>query len=200
VTREVKETAMQDLPTSRPASLYGIVADSREIGFAMACDARVGSLLATLAASKPSGRVLELGTGTGAGAAWLLHGMDADARLISVESDPEVQTIAARYLGEDPRVTFTNADADTWLDGYTGEPFDLVFVDCRPGKFHRLTDVLTLLHVGGLYVVDDLLPQPTWPDDHQSRVDGFLGRLPEVAELRATSMAWASGVVLGTRV
>lgn len=191
---------MEDRPTTRPDALYGIVNDSREIGFAMSCEARVGSLLATLAASKPGGRILELGTGTGAGAAWLLDGMDPDARLISVEADPTVQAIAVKRLGADARATFVAADADAWLDGYDGAPFDMAFVDCRPGKFHRLADLLALLRVGGLYVVDDLLPQPTWPDDHWPRVAQFLGRLPEVAALRATSMAWASGLIVGARV
>src|SRR5690348_3484506 len=116
---------MQDQPTIRPAALYGIVADSREIGFAMACEARVGSLLATLAASKPGGRFLELGTGTGAGAAWLLDGMDNDATLISVEQNPQVQAIAVKHLGEDRRATFVTADADAWLSGYDGQPFDM---------------------------------------------------------------------------
>jgi predicted O-methyltransferase YrrM len=160
----------------------------------------VGSLLATLAASKPGGRVLELGTGTGAGAAWLLDGMNPDARLISVDVNPQVQAIAVKHLGADARVTFATADADAWLDGYNGTPFDIAYVDCRPGKFHRLADLLALLRVGGLYVVDDLLPQPTWPDDHRPRVAQFLSRLPEVPRLRATPMAWASGLVVGARV
>lgn len=191
---------MEDLPAHQPAALFGIVVDSREIGFQMSCEARVGSLLSTLAASKPGGRILELGTGTGAGAAWLLDGMSRDATLTSVEVDPKVQAVAVRHLGGDPRATFTTADADGWLSSYDGQPFDLAFVDCRPGKFHRLPDLLALLRAGGLYVVDDLLPQPTWPDDHRPRVDVFLGRLPEVAGLRVTPMAWASGVVLGVRV
>lgn len=191
---------MEDLPTTRPAPLYGIENDSREIGFAMSCEARTGSMLATLAASKPGGRILELGTGTGVGAAWLLDGMDPDTRLISVEVNPQVQAIAVKHLGADARTTFTTGDADAWLDGYDGAPFDMAYVDCRPGKFHRLADLLALLRVGGLYVVDDLLPQTTWPDDHRPRVAQFLGRLPEVGGLRATPMAWASGVVLGVRV
>jgi predicted O-methyltransferase YrrM len=191
---------MQDLPTTHPASLLGIVNDSRALGFEMSCEARVGSLLATLAASKPSGRFLELGTGTGAGSAWLLDGMSSDATLTSVEADSRVQAVAVKHLGSDPRATFTTADADEWLSGYDGEPFDMAFVDCRPGKFHRLGDLLALLRIGGLYVADDLLPQPTWPADHPSRVNVFLGRLPEVPGMRAMTMEWASGVVLGARV
>ena len=39
-----------------------------------------------LAASKPSGRILEIGTGTGVGTAWLLDGVDSTSRIISVIS------------------------------------------------------------------------------------------------------------------
>ncbi|MEU8773600.1 hypothetical protein [Streptomyces sp. NPDC048606] len=47
--------------------------------------------------------------------------------------------------------------------------------------------------------MDDMLPQETWPDDHQPRVDAFLERLPDVPNFRATPMSWASGLVVATR-
>jgi predicted O-methyltransferase YrrM len=191
---------VDDTPTRRPAALPAILADSAARGFAMACEDRTGSLLATLAASKPGGRLLELGTGTGAGAAWLLDGAGATASLTTVEVDPDVQGVAVKHLGDDPRVTFVTADADQWLSTYDGEPFDLAFVDCLPGKFHRLDDLLGLLRPGGLYVGDDLLHQPTWPADHEARVAGFLADLPHVGRLRSTTLAWASGLVVGVRV
>ncbi|MFH8363870.1 hypothetical protein ACH4FV_30350 [Streptomyces anulatus] len=53
------------------------------------------------------------------------------------------------------------ADAEAWLDSYQGPPLALAYVDCRPGKFRRLDDLIGLLEPGGLYVVDDLLPPPT---------------------------------------
>jgi len=191
---------MDDTPARSPATMPAIMSDSAALGFEMSCEPRTGALLATLVASKPGGRILELGTGTGAGAAWLLDGMDADARLISIEIDRAVQVVASMHLGSDQRVTFETTDAHTWLCNYQGEPFDFVFVDCRPGKFHALDRLLDLLRIGGLYVADDLLPQPTWPDDHQQRVDGFLDRLPRVSVLRAVTMAWSSGLVVGARV
>jgi predicted O-methyltransferase YrrM len=126
--------------------------------------------------------------------------MDPAARLISVEIDRAVQAVASMHLGGDQRVTFETTDAHTWLCNYHGEPFDFVFVDCRPGRFHALNRLVSLLRVGGLYVADDLLPQPTWPDDHQQRVDGFLDRLPRLSNLRAVTMAWSSGLVVGARV
>ncbi|MEU2490954.1 class I SAM-dependent methyltransferase [Streptomyces sp. NPDC007883] len=190
---------MDDAPRFRPTALDPILKDAEILGLAMSCEDRTGSLLATLAASKPGGRILELGTGVGAGAAWLLHGMTHDACLTSVEADPRVQAVARAHLGPDRRATFTTTDADATLTSYTGPRFDLAYVDCRPGKFHRLADLLDLLKPGGLYIVDDLLPQPTWPDDHQPRVDTFLAHLPEHPNLLYTPARWASGLLIGTR-
>ncbi|HEY9409605.1 MAG TPA: class I SAM-dependent methyltransferase [Jiangellaceae bacterium] len=191
---------MDDTPHATPHRLDAILADARALGFAMSCEDRTGSLLATLAASKPAGRILELGTGVGAGAAWLLHGMDRAAHLTTIDIDATVQAVAAKHLGSDPRITIVEHDADEWLAAYTGRPFDLAYIDCRPGKFHRLPNLLDLLRPGALYVVDDLEPQPTWPGDHQPRVDAFLARLPDVHELLSTPIAWASGLVVAARI
>ncbi|MEU8757945.1 class I SAM-dependent methyltransferase [Streptomyces sp. NPDC048659] len=190
---------MRDEPYQRPTQLDAILADAARAGFAMSCEERTGSLLATLAASKPNGRFLELGTGVGAGAAWLAAGMTAGARLVTVEADAAVQDIARRHLAGDSRITFIHADADDWLTQESGL-FDFAYVDCRPGKYLRLPDLLALLKPGALYVVDDMLPQATWPHDHQTRVDEFLERLSDVANFRATPMRWASGLVVSARI
>src|SRR5262245_53279195 len=71
----------------QPSSIPGIVADNAAIAFTMMSEPKVGALLAALAASKPGGRVLELGTGTGHGTAWLLSGMDAASTLDTVDTD-----------------------------------------------------------------------------------------------------------------
>ncbi|WP_328720897.1 hypothetical protein [Streptomyces sp. NBC_00247] len=79
---------MDDTPSQLPASPAALRAPADEAGFIMSSEDRTGSLLATLAASRPGGRILELGTGFGEGTAWLLSGMDRDAGLITVELDP----------------------------------------------------------------------------------------------------------------
>ncbi len=70
-----------------PTVLENIQLDSKALGFEMACDAPTGSLLKTLAASKPGGKFLELGTGTGVSTAWLLDGMDQDSNILSIENN-----------------------------------------------------------------------------------------------------------------
>jgi len=62
-------------------------------------------MLRTLVASKPGGRFLELGTGTGIATAWLLEGMDERSTLISVDNDGAVQSVARDSLGADNRLT-----------------------------------------------------------------------------------------------
>src|SRR2546426_1063542 len=98
-----------------PAILHGIHKATEELGFTMASEPRTGALLRVLAASKPGGRFLELGTGTGVGTAWLLAGMDVNARLDSVDNDANVLAVARRYLGEDSRVAFHLADGADFL-------------------------------------------------------------------------------------
>ncbi|WP_424217329.1 O-methyltransferase (plasmid) [Streptomyces sp. BI20] len=189
---------MRDTPTARPPALDAILADTEALGFAMACEERTGALLAALASSKPGGRLLELGTGTGAGTSWLLHGMTPDARLLTIDEDPGVRSVAETHLGHDRRVRFVTADADTWLDTPDPGPYALAYADCPPGKFTRLDDVLRLLEPGGLYVVDDLLPQPSWPPGHQSAVDAFLTQVTHHPHLHPLRLTWSTGLLIAT--
>ena len=63
-----------------PPAFHAIVSDTNALDYTMVSEPKMGALLAVLAASKPGGRLLELGTGTGHGTAWLLSGMDIRVR------------------------------------------------------------------------------------------------------------------------
>src|SRR5262245_21421174 len=130
---------MNDLSIlNRPTALEAILRETAELGFSMASELQTGSLLRTLAASKPAGIFLELGTGTGVATAWLLDGMDKAARLESVENDPTVIAIARKYLGSDRRVTFHLDDAAAFIERQTPGSYDFVFANAWPGKFSHL--------------------------------------------------------------
>lgn len=58
-------------------------------GFAHSCSDAAGRILQLLGVSRPAGRLLEIGTGAGVGAAWLEAGMSPAARLWTVEIDGE---------------------------------------------------------------------------------------------------------------
>jgi predicted O-methyltransferase YrrM len=182
-----------------PAILAAIDRDTRALGFGMASETRTGNFLRALAASKPGGGMLELGTGTGVGTAWLLAGMDAHAHLDSVDNDVSTQQIARRHLGTDPRVTFHHADGAAFVSMQAPNTFDLIFADSWPGKFSVLDQTLSLLRTGGIYVVDDLLPQPNWPPGHDANVPPLVSRLERSANAVTAQLAWSSGLMVLVR-
>jgi predicted O-methyltransferase YrrM len=181
-----------------PAAIRGIQNDTDALGFTMASDPDTGALLAGLAASKPGGRFLELGTGTGLGTAWLLSGMDASARLDSVDTDARVVEVARRHLGSDPRLTLHVMDGADFIEGCTSGSWDFIYADAWPGKFTHLPEALALLRAGGIYFIDDLLPQPNWPDGHALKVAALVEALarPGFVTVR---LDWASGLMVVVR-
>ena len=154
-------------------------AASHEAGFTMSCEDRTGALLSVLAAAHPGGRILELGTGAGAGTAWLVSGMDATASLVTIELDA--------------------GDGGEWLEAYDAEPFDRVFADTWPGKFTHLEQALALVAPGGTYLIDDLLPQPGWPAGHGASVQLLLADLADRQDFRSVRLTWASGLLMAVR-
>ena len=183
----------------QPKAVPGIVSDTEAMSFTMISEPKVGALLATLAASKPAGRFLELGTGTGHGTAWLLTGMDAASTLVTVDPDELVVAVARRHLGSDRRVTFQVADGAEFLRGARPGQFDLVYADAWPGKFSHLDEALALLRPGGMYVIDDLLPQPNWPAGHAPKVPVLIDDIERRTGFTTVRMAWASGLMLVVR-
>ena len=182
-----------------PSVLEAIQRDTARAGFTIASEPKTGSLLRTLAASKPGGRFLELGTGTGVGTAWLLTGMDAGSHLDSVDSDPGVQEIARRHLGHDDRVTFHVADGAAFLEQSRPQQFDLIYADAWPGKFSHLEVALSLLRISGIYLVDDLMPQANWPEGHAPKVRLLIEQLEARHGFVSTKLDWASGLMILVR-
>jgi predicted O-methyltransferase YrrM len=169
------------------------------MGFDMPSEARTAALLTVLAASKPGGRFLELGTGTGLATAALLAGMSHDAELVTVDVDPTVQDVARRALGHDDRLTFRLEDGLAYIESQPPRSFDLVFADAMPGKYEGLEEALRLVREGGIYVGDDMLPQANWPEGHQHRVNGLVHQLQALKDWSMMSIAWGSGYVVAVR-
>jgi len=183
----------------QPRAVTDILSDTEVLGFNMASEPRVGSLLAVLAGSKPGGRFLELGTGTGHGTAWLLTGMDRASTLDTVDTDANVVAVAQRHLGSDSRVNFHVMDGAQFLKQSASSQFDLIYADAWPGKFSHLDEALSLLRQGGMYVIDDLLPQPNWPEGHAPKVAALINDLERRVEFTTVKLAWASGLMLVVR-
>jgi len=182
-----------------PGAYEKIVSATKAIQFNMASDLYTGSVLKTLVASKPSGRFLELGTGSGLATSWMIAGMDAASKLITVENNALLQNIAKAQLKDD-RVDFVLADGYEWIRKYADAPFNLIFADAMPGKYDLFEETIALLRPGGFYVIDDMLPQPNWPEGHAERVDAFIYMLEERTDLILTKLAWSTGIIIATKI
>ena len=165
----------------------------------MASDPLTCSLLRTLAATKPAGHLLELGSGTGLSTAWLLDGMDSKSHLTTVDNDELLISVLKPHLGADPRLTVVCSDGDDFLRALRGEHFDFIFADTWAGKYRLLPDALALLNPGGLYIIDDMLPQPNWPEGHAEKVASLIFTLEQLEDFRVTKLSWASGVIIATK-
>ena len=192
---------MNDLSNlNEPKSIQAIWADTGAAGFTMASEPLTCSLLRTLAASKPGGRFLELGSGTGLSTAWLLDGMDSNSRLTTVDNDESLLSILKNNLGEDSRLTVVCADGDEFLKSLNGQHFDFIFADTWSGKYRLLEEALALVSPSGLYIIDDMLPQPNWPEGHAKKVSHLVAALEERSDFRITKMTWASGVIIASKL
>ncbi len=112
-------------------------------------------LLATLVAAKPGGRIVEVGTAFGEGAAAMAASLAGGATLLTVEPDPERAAAARERLAGLP----VELVEGRWQDVLPGRgPFDLIFFDggARDGDSYDL--IIELLAPGGMLVKDDMTP------------------------------------------
>jgi predicted O-methyltransferase YrrM len=142
-------------------------AAARQIGFPVtaddpghdrgsACLPGVGRFLAMLAAGCHGGRIGELGTGAGIGAAWMSGAMPADCTLVTAEIDPIRAAAARDLLAADPRVAVLAGDAVELISARS--PFDLIFADSGVRDSETFGTLVSLLRPGGRIVMDDVTP------------------------------------------
>ena len=189
----------EEINQSYPIAYNEIMEATAASGFSMASDVLTCSLLRTLAASKPAGKMLELGTGTGLSTSWILDGMDEQSSLISVDNDPAFLNIADNFLKEDNRLQLITADGGDWVEANRHQKFDYIFADTWHGKYLLLDEVLAMLNPGALYIIDDMLPQPNWPDGHQEKAVKLLNDLAARKDLLLTKQVWATGIIIAVK-
>ena len=179
-----------------PKYFQEIMQETKDIGFDQLSDAKLGSLLRTLVASKPNGKILELGTGTGLSTIWILDGMDKNSTLQTVDNDERLVNIAKRYLLDDKRVEFFIENGEDLILRTKANSIDLIFADTWPGKYNHLEETLALLKSGGIYLIDDMLPQENWPDGHDVKAENLIKYLESKDDLICTKLDWSTGVVM----
>jgi len=141
-----------------------------EMQFERSSIPEVGHLLAALAASRPRGRLAEIGTGTGVGSAWIASALTPEASFVTVEVDDDRAAACARLFAGLPNVRVLHGD---WHEVLPPEgPFDLLFFDgggwkrSPPHQMRAESErALELLAPGGVVAMDNLTPEHLWPVD-----------------------------------
>jgi predicted O-methyltransferase YrrM len=168
-------------------------------GFTMSCDPDTGRLLAVLAAAVPAnGRVLELGTGTGVGTAWIIDGLRGrdDVEVVTVEIDAATAALAAQQAWP-PWVRLLTGDAIEVI--HSAGRFDLIFADAQGGKWEGLDATVAALRPGAHLLVDDMTPGEFADEHHARKTSAVRARLLGHPDLVSVEIAWSSGLILSTR-
>ena len=85
---------------------------------------------------------------------------------------------------------------DTYAAAYDPQ-HPVLCMDEQP--IQLLEETLDLLNVGGLYIVDDLLPLPSWGEAHLPRVSTFIRTLEHRQDLRVTKLNWSTGILIAAK-
>ena len=173
------------------------VASARELDFGLCVHPGTGSLLATLAGGLPDGStVVETGTGTGAGLAWMVTAASQQVRFLSVELDADRVAAAAELFADHPNVVTVHGRAEEhW---YAHRP-DLLVLDGGGGTGKTgdaPVDVRRALAPFGTVTVDDFTPTAAWPPMHCGEVDASRLHWLEHPDLHTTEVTVAPDVAV----
>ncbi|XVV04739.1 O-methyltransferase [Actinosynnema sp. CA-248983] len=121
-----------------------------------------GAALRFLATALQAKAVVEVGTGAGVGALYLLSGMPAAGVLTSIDIEPEHQRAARKAFAEAgvgaSRTRLIMGQALDVLPRLTDAAYDLVFVDAAKTEYPKyLEEGVRLLRPGGVIAFDNIL-------------------------------------------
>ena len=161
---------------------------------------------AALAGFAPTGRVLEIASGTGG---WTRHLLEQASTITAVDSSSEMHDLSRRKLNEDPRVRYIEADVFSWK---RDELYDVVFFSnwlshIPPERFTTFWALVrdALAPGGRVFFTDegkdasrneDFLTDPSVPIVRRPLLDGRTFRAvkvfwdPEALEERLRHLGW----------
>jgi predicted O-methyltransferase YrrM len=125
--------------------------------------------------------------------------MDEESTLISIDNDETLLNIAKENLGIDKRLKLICTDGGEWIKQNAGKKFSFIFADTWPGKYSLLDEVLDMVEKGGIYFIDDMMPQQNWPTGHAEKATALLSYLDRREDIVLTKMGWATGIVIITK-
>ncbi len=184
-------------------------AKAAEIG-CVAMGPSAGAIVRTLAAAIDAKNVVEIGTGAGVSALWLLDGMHPDGVLTSVDIEAEHQLIAKDAISQagiaPNRVRLINGRADEVLDRLTEAAYDIVLIASKPAELSgNISRALKLLRTGGVLIIDralwnDKLADPAQRDPDTVAMRGAVEALAVDEEFIGSLLPVGGGLLIAVKV
>lgn len=184
-------------------------AKAAEIG-CVAMGPGAGAIVRTIAAAIDAKNVVEIGTGAGVSALWLLDGMHPDGVLTSVDIEAEHQLIAKDAISQagiaPNRVRLINGRADEVLDRLTESAYDIVLIAAKPLDLNgNISRALTLLRTGGVLIIDralwnDKLADPAQRDPDTVAMRGAVEAISVGDEFIGSLLPVGGGLLVAVKV
>ncbi|MEX0984589.1 MAG: O-methyltransferase [Actinomycetota bacterium] len=167
-----------------------------ELGFPIV-GRTVGVLLELLARSVSARRVMELGSGFGYSAYWFARAVGEAGEVHCTDGDEKNALKAEDFLGRaglGDRVTFHVGDAVEQMADVPGD-FDVVYDDIdKHGYPVAWAAARERIHVGGLYICDNVLWSGRVPADGEE-TDGVTDAIREHNRLIAEDERYVSSII-----
>lgn len=165
---------------------------------AISISACQGMFLQILAATRPDGRILEIGTLGGYSAICMARGLGERGRLVTVEFEPEHAKVAQnnfKLAGLEEKISLINDDAIDAMQKlieHKVEPFDLIFLDADKQSYKKYLELaLQLSRAGTLIVADNVVRRgevanPATEDEKVLGIRSFCDSLEKKPNHRTT--------------
>lgn len=181
-------------------------ASADELGMATV-SAGQGAALRMLAAMTQARAIVEIGTGTGVTAMWMLQGLRDDGQLTSIDFEGEHHRIARELLAtlDVPagRVRLIAGRPAEILPRLADGAYDLVLLNVEPAALNPMLDAsLRLLRPGGIFAVsnifgDDRVGDPAQRDPATVARRLFAHRVSDEPRLIANVLSSGDGLLVG---
>jgi predicted O-methyltransferase YrrM len=180
--RHLKEAAISGSPTNYSENFIpadDVVTAAAQRGAELGADpisAGAGATLRLIAAAIDARSVVEIGTGCGVSAVWLLRGMHPEGVLTSIDVEAEQQRLARQAFVEagfaPARSRLICGAALDVVPRLTDGGYDLVFCDGAPMELpDYLREAMRLLRPGGIVAFYNALGHGHVPDPAQRDAD-----------------------------
>jgi predicted O-methyltransferase YrrM len=172
---------------------------ARQMSYRSNCSDGTGRLLRLLASQFQGGVLGEIGSGCGVGTAWLVSALAPGTTLVTVEKNNALSAVVRSLFESYSMVRVLYGD---WNEIIKFGPFSMLYVSARTARFCAPEVLMEALRLGGVLVIDGLVPLEQLSYDMQLKTDPVRSFWLNDPRLEATEILVSSNeaIILTSRL